>query len=151
MTYSTPVALRTALEHRLLARSRETGVSLERLRRRVVFERVVARLQAAEPGSWVVKGGMALEVRLRDQARLTKDLDLGMRDTVTSGTDLHDRLIEALAADPDGDRFVVRVGTPEQLREDGGGHVTWRVKVDVTLADKPFGRFNSTSHPAFTN
>jgi hypothetical protein len=53
-----------ALENRLLARSNETGISLDRLRRRVVFERVVARLQAAEPGRWVIKGGMALEMRL---------------------------------------------------------------------------------------
>ena len=107
MIYSSPLALRTALEHRLLARSRETGVSLERLRRRVVFERVLARLQAAEPGAWVVKGGMALEVRLQDKARLTKDLDLGMRDIVASGAELHERLIAALATDPDSDRFVV--------------------------------------------
>jgi hypothetical protein len=39
-----------ALEQRLLTRSGETGVSLDRLRRRVVFERILARLQAAEPG-----------------------------------------------------------------------------------------------------
>ena len=139
MIYSTSVALRTALEHRLLARSRETGVSLERLRRRVVFERVLARLQAAEPGSWVVKGGMALEVRLHDRARLTKDLDLGIREVITTGVELHERLIDVLGTDPDGDRFVMSVGAPEQLREDGGGHVTWRVKVAVKLADKAFG------------
>ena len=66
MSYDSPRALRTALEHRLLQRTSETGISLDRLRRRVVFERVVARLSSAEPGAWVVKGGMALEVRLRD-------------------------------------------------------------------------------------
>lgn len=85
MTYATAQALRMALEQRLLTRSQETGVSLDRLRRRVVFERVVARLQSAEPGRWVLKGGMALEVRLHDRARLTKDLDLGLRDEVTAG------------------------------------------------------------------
>ena len=62
MTYETPKALRTALEQRLLTRSQATGISLDRLRRRVLFERIVARLQAAEPGLWVIKGGMALEV-----------------------------------------------------------------------------------------
>ena len=82
MTYETPQALRTALEQRLLNRSHETGVALDRLRRRVMFERIVARLEAAEPGQWVLKGGMALEVRLRDDARLTKDIDLGLRDDV---------------------------------------------------------------------
>lgn len=77
MTYQSAQALRTALENRLLARSNETGASLDRLRRRVMFERIIARIQAAEPGQWVLKGGMALEVRLRDDARLTKDVDLG--------------------------------------------------------------------------
>jgi len=61
VSYETPQALRMALEHRLLARSEATGIALDRLRRRVAFERVVARLQVAEPGRWVLKGGMALE------------------------------------------------------------------------------------------
>jgi hypothetical protein len=38
MTYRSAQALRTALEHRLLARSAETGVNLDRLRRRVLFD-----------------------------------------------------------------------------------------------------------------
>lgn len=36
------------------------------------------------PGQWVLIGGMALEVRLRDEARLTKDVDLGFRCDVTA-------------------------------------------------------------------
>lgn len=147
MIYATPRALRTALERRLLTTSQETSVSLDRLRRRVVFERVLDRLQTAEPGCWVVKGGMALEVRLHDRARLTKDLDLGMRDVVLDGADLHDRLIEILGTDPHADQFVVTVGPPEQLREDGGGHVTWRVKIEATLADKTFGRLQLDVSP----
>jgi hypothetical protein len=66
VTYETAEALRTALEHRLNSQSRETGVGIDRLRRRVVFERVIARLAYAEPDTWVLKGGMALEVRLKD-------------------------------------------------------------------------------------
>ena len=79
------------------------------------------------------------KVRLHDRARLTKDLDLGIREVITTGVELHERLIDVLGTDPDGDRFVMSVGAPEQLREDGGGHVTWRVKVAVKLADKAFG------------
>ena len=41
-TYQSAHALRTALESRLLAQSTETGVSLDRLRRRVMFERIIA-------------------------------------------------------------------------------------------------------------
>jgi predicted nucleotidyltransferase component of viral defense system len=103
MTYHSAQALRTALENQLLTQSTETGVSLDRLRRRVMFERIIARIQAAEPGQWVLKGGMALEVRLRDDARLTKDVDLGLRDDVNSASDLHERLIEILTIDLDHD------------------------------------------------
>ena len=139
MTYETPKALRTALEQRLLTRSQATGISLDRLRRRVLFERIVARLQAAEPGLWVIKGGMALEVRLRDDARLTKDLDLGLRAEVHDGAQLEDRLIEALSVDPDNDRFLISVRSVERLTEDDTGRATWRAHIAAPLADKPFG------------
>jgi hypothetical protein len=139
MTYHSAQALRTALEHRLLAQSTETGVSLDRLRRRVIFERIIARIQAAEPDRWVLKGGMALEVRLRDDARLTKDVDLGLHDDVTNATDLHERLIDILTIDLDHDYFIFTVTPPERLRDDGGGFPTWRAKVSAELADKPFG------------
>lgn len=139
MTYGSPQALRTALEHRLLAASRETGIGLDRLRRRVLFQRVVARIQVAEPGLWVLKGGMALEVRLNDAARLTKDIDVGLRDSVTNPADLHERLIDSLSPDPFNDWFVFEVSEPAALREDGGGHLTWRVPVATSLAGKAFG------------
>lgn len=138
MTYGTAHALRAALERRLLNHSNGSGIGLARLRRRVLFERIVARLERAEPGRWVVKGGMALEVRLRDVARLTKDIDLGLRDTVADADDLHERLIDALVPDLDGDGFVLLVKPPARLGEDGGGIVTWRSKVAAQLAGKPF-------------
>jgi hypothetical protein len=139
MTYQSAQALRTALENRLLAQSTETGASLDRLRRRVMFERIIARIQAAEPGQWVLKGGMALEVRLRDDARPTKDVDLGLRDDVNSAPDLHERLIDILTIDLDHDYFIFTVGPPERL-DDSGGFPTWGAKVGAQLADKPFGR-----------
>lgn len=110
MTYGTPQALRTALERRVLTESEQTGVPIHRLRRRVIFQRVVTRLQRAEPGRWVLKGGMALEVRLGDAARLTKDIDLGLREESFNEADLRERLIDALSSDADGDGFVFAVG-----------------------------------------
>lgn len=147
MIYQSPQALRTALEHRLLVTSTESGISLDRLRRRVMFERIIARIQAAEPGRWVLKGGMALEVRLRDDARLTKDVDLGLRDDVDAAPDLHERLIDILTGTLDQDFFVFTVGPPQRLRDDGGGFPTWRIKVDAKLADKPFGRIQLDISP----
>jgi hypothetical protein len=140
VTYLTPQALRAALERRLLNQSEATGVALDRLRRRVVFERVVARLRVAEPDRWVLKGGMALEVRLRDRARLTRDIDLGLRDTVDDDRGLQERLAEALEADAFADWFVLAVEPLSRLTEDAAGLVTWRTTVDARLAGKPFGR-----------
>ena len=139
MSYQTPEAMRMALEQRLNDHSLESGVSVDRLRRRVVFERVVARLTHAEPGKWVVKGGMALEVRLRDQARLTKDLDLGLRDTIDGRAELQERLVDALAVDPFDDYFILAPGPIAELMPDGGGHISWRSSVSAHLAGRPFG------------
>jgi hypothetical protein len=101
---------------------------------------VVARLESAEPGIWILKGGMALEVRLKDDARLTKDVDLGLRDVVANQDELHDRLIRALRTDPFGDSFVLEVERPTPLTEDEGGNSTWRARVTARLADTEFGR-----------
>lgn len=139
MTYESAAALRTALEARLRHQSEESGVSLDRLRRRVVFERVLARLELAEPGRWVLKGGMALEVRLRDRARLTKDVDLGLREAVDDAQDLYERLAEALDADPLGDQFILTAPPLAPLREDGAGFLTWRTTVEARLAGTVFG------------
>lgn len=140
MTYETAQALRTAVEYRLRNQSEATGISLDRLRRRVVFERVVARLHAAEPGRWVLKGGMALEVRLGGRARLTKDIDLGLRDLLPDAGSLHERLVEALSADPFEDYFILTVPPLAPLQEDGGGFLTWRTTVEASLAGRVFGR-----------
>jgi len=37
---------------------------VSRLRKRIVFERLLARLVVHAPGEWVLKGGFALELRL---------------------------------------------------------------------------------------
>jgi hypothetical protein len=139
MTYETAEAFRAALEARIRNQSQETGISADRLRRRVVFQRTVARLRAAEPGVWVVKGGMALEARIGDRARLTKDLDLGLRDNLDEPQRLQERLLDALAADCDNDRFTFTVSAPRQLADDDAGVATWRVTVDGQLAGRPFG------------
>jgi hypothetical protein len=56
-------AFRTALEARLQAEQGD-GVGISRLRKRVVFERLLARLEAVAPEGWYLKGGFALELRL---------------------------------------------------------------------------------------
>jgi hypothetical protein len=138
MNYSSPQALRTALEQRIANIAQEQNVAVNRLRRRVTFERVVRRLTVAEPDQWVLKGGMALEARLHDRARVTKDIDLGLRDVVTDGEDLRDRVIDALARDPDSDEFVFSTGTIARLGDDSSGEATWRLTVKAQLAGRTF-------------
>lgn len=147
MSYETAGALRRATEQRLAAQSQRRGISLDRLRRRVVFERIVARLQLGDPGMWVVKGGMALEVRLADGARLTKDLDLGFRASVDAAEELHERLSALLATDPHGDRFVITAALPARLAADDGGHTTWRVRAEARLDGRECGRLQLDVSP----
>lgn len=76
MNYETATAFRRALESRLLAESNQTGTPLVRLRKLVVFDRFLARLVYAHPGRWLLKGGLALQLRLGAHARTTQDIDV---------------------------------------------------------------------------
>jgi predicted nucleotidyltransferase component of viral defense system len=138
MPYESPVALRIALEARLGNESRDRALRLDRLRRRAVFERMLVRLESARPGTWVLKGGTALEVRWRERARTTKDLDLALRERLDGGQGLHELLIEQLAHDPDGDGFSFEVSSPQPLAEDVAGRPAWRFRVRALLAGREF-------------
>lgn len=73
MNYVTGAAFRRALEDRLRRHSIETGEPLFWLRQMVAFDRYLARLVATGTGDeWLLKGGMALQLRLGDRARTTK-------------------------------------------------------------------------------
>ena len=74
-TYSTAGAFRKALEERLKRTSRTDQIDINRLRRHVSFDRLLARLFHVETPPWVLKGGYALELRFK-AARSTVDIDL---------------------------------------------------------------------------
>jgi len=78
--YKTAGAFRQSLEERLNQISQNQRIDLARLRRRVAFERLLARLFADENPSCLLKGGYAIELRLDNVARATKDIDLTIRD-----------------------------------------------------------------------
>jgi hypothetical protein len=138
MSYATPGALRTALEARLRSHGTSAAVDLDRLRRRAVFERLLVRLDHAMPGQWVLKGGMALEVRLGDRARTTRDLDLALRQAAEGGEAVRERLIEAVADDPEGDGFEFRIGPARAIDVDEAGRPGWRFPVDARLDGRTF-------------
>jgi predicted nucleotidyltransferase component of viral defense system len=140
MPYESPGALRTALEARLRNEARERGVEFDRLRRRALFERLLVRLEVTGPGIWVLKGGTALEVRWRERARTTKDLDLALRERPTDGEALHELLLAQLSEDPDGDGFRFDIGPPSVLPDDTAGRPAWRFAARSLLAGREFAR-----------
>ncbi len=76
--YRTAEAFRQALATYLVRRSRELGIPLEVLQRRLVFQRFLARLLRVAPDRWVLSGGAALDWRLAavaQRSRTTVDLD----------------------------------------------------------------------------
>lgn len=119
--YATAAAFRRALEDRLQDIAGKESVDLQRLRRQVAFDRLLARLfHAAQPRPlpWVLKGGYAMELRIK-AARTTKDIDLTMRSVFSSGGKKDDKknlavleqLQEAAAFSGD-DFFVYTIGEP---------------------------------------
>ena len=74
-SYATAGAFRRALEERLKGISQTEQVDLNRLRRQVSFDRLLARLFRDDAAPWVLKGGYALELRFK-LARSTIDIDL---------------------------------------------------------------------------
>lgn len=136
MRYASAAAFRHAIDDKLRLRAAE-GDDPMRIRRQIVFERVLARLTHHSPGRWVLKGGVALEARFRDRARATKDLDLAVAGPL-DGDALHTVLVEALATDPDGDFFVVILTTATELAADQAGRPGWRLTVRAELSAKEF-------------
>lgn len=136
MNYRTADALRDALEQRLRSDARANGVTLVRLRKRVVFERFLARLEAAAPDRWVLKGAVALDLRLGLRTRTTRDIDLGRTDDERAATA---DLVMAAALDL-GDFFVFRTRRTPALDETAG-FLAIRYTVTSDLAGRRFEQF----------
>ncbi len=123
-----------ALEQRLKDGAAD-GAALARDRKRVAFDRLLARLGRVAAGRWLLKGGFALDLRLAARARSTKDIDIEWRD---AEEELLDALLDAADFDA-GDFFVFgveRAGAPEDRL--GGAH---RFRVSASLAGRPFETF----------
>ncbi len=137
MKYATAQAFRRALEERLRARSRRGGPSLIRLRKSVVFDRLLARLLAVAPDHWVLKGALALDYRFGDRTRTTKDIDLGREDDEQAATT---DFIKAQSTDLD-DHFVFVVEKTGRL-DDLDDATAVRYHVACELAARPFDDIN---------
>jgi hypothetical protein len=154
--YDTPAAFRAALEARLKKFAKAEGQELQRLLRATAFDRFLARLFKQADAPWVLKGGYALERRIKE-ARATRDLDLTLRQAFGKKEEgsLNEKLFSALAeaAESDlGDYFSFVVGRasagvagapyggarfPVEARLDGRSFVKFHIDVgagDAVLA-----------------
>jgi predicted nucleotidyltransferase component of viral defense system len=144
--YSNALNLRAALEDRILAQSKKTGIDIQRLRRDIAFDRLIVRLFQMPSPPWVLKGGYAMQLRT-DSARTTKDVDLSIRDANLIHEDPEKRnqtvrdLIIKQAALEIGDHFAFKISNPVRELDappEGGA----RFHIEVLLADRSFEKFH---------
>jgi len=145
-TYATAGAFRKALEDRLRRASLEDQVDLNRLRRQVAFDRLLARLFREEPAPWVLKGGYALELRFQ-AARSTVDIDLTLQRVVAETSPDGDTsqvvraMLQSAADTPLGDWFEYAIGPPvlDLTAAPYGGA---RYPVEARMDERIFARFH---------
>jgi hypothetical protein len=136
MRYATAAAFRQALDDRLKTEADTTGVSLQRLRKRVAFELFLRRLVTVAPDRWVLKGALALELRLGSRTRTTRDIDLGRNDNETAA-------IEDITAAQqlDLDDFFTYAATRTDALAGVDDFTAIRFHVVAQLAGRTYGQF----------
>lgn len=137
MRYESARNFRAAIDARLKRLAGTTDEShLVRARRGIAFERFLARLFTTAPDRWTLKGGLALDYRLGDKARATKDIDLI---TPLGIDELEEDLVEALGADL-GDFFdySIRSSRVLDLATEGSAR---RYHIRADLDGRQFGNF----------
>jgi hypothetical protein len=137
MRYASAPPFRQALEARLGAASRAGGPSLARLRKQVVFDRLLARLVEVAPKRWILKGALALDYRFGDRARTTRDVDLAVRGDEASATA---DLLAAQALDL-GDFFSFAIERADGAIDPFADVAAVRYHVVAELAGRVFDEF----------
>jgi hypothetical protein len=77
--YRSPEAFDRAIVDHMRQISVTSGSHLSQIRLFIAIDRILARLAAVDDQAFIVKGGIALEYRIGQRARTTKDLDIAMR------------------------------------------------------------------------
>lgn len=135
--YATPEAFKQALEDRLRNAAEGEGSELGRRRQLIVLDRFLARVDHVFGETAVLKGGLAIELRL-ERARTTRDVDLrltGSPDEVllrlqeAGRLDLGDFLTFEIQASPRG----------AEIHAPGMRYQGLRYRSDARLAGKVYG------------
>ncbi|UCC71562.1 MAG: nucleotidyl transferase AbiEii/AbiGii toxin family protein [Gemmatimonadota bacterium] len=99
----------------------------------VVFDRLLARLNVAAAGRWVLKGALALDFRLGGRARATKDIDLARQDDLDAAT------VDFLALQrlELGDHFIFAIERARLVDPELEGAAA-RFRAEAVVAGRPF-------------
>ena len=144
--YASATAFRTALEDRLKKLAQLENIDLQRVRRQAAFDRLLCRLFANLNAPWLLKGGYAMELRLKT-ARTTRDIDLAVTqlpmptaDWDANAANILESLREAGKLDLQ-DFFTFVLGNAMQDL-DAAPYGGARFSVDAQLAGRSFVRFH---------
>ena len=141
-TFKTATAFRKSLENRLMNISQETNVDLQRLRRKVAFDRLLARFFVNGSNTWVLKGGYALEMRFA-HARATKDIDLTLpiQPYASSEPEHLMTMLQEKSHLELGDYFTFAF-RPAMQELDGAPEGGFRFPVEAIMDGRPFVKFH---------
>ena len=141
--YATAAAFRAAVEARLRERAKQLSAPTYVVRRQAALERLLARLSKVAPDRWAIKGGLALEARLGERARVSIDLDADHR----YGAEAARSDLQRAAVEDTGDHFGYSLVGSEELQDEGtsmavryrleshlAGRLFEPLQVDVTVA-----------------
>jgi hypothetical protein len=140
--FKTATAFRKSLESRLMNISQETNIDLQRLRRKVAFDRLLARFFVNGSNTWVLKGGYALEIRFA-HARATKDIDLTLPIQLYASSE-SEYLMTMLQEESHielGDYFTFAF-RPAIQELDGAPEGGFRFPVEAIMDGRPFVKFH---------
>ncbi len=135
--YGTAAGFKQGLEQRLRAAS-ASGGDFARRRQLLVFDRFLARVFLELGDAVVLKGGLAVELRL-ERSRTTKDVDLRVVGSPDAGLDT----LRAAASRDLGDFMVFTVHPDDRhpdIQNDGMPYDGMRFRAQCTVAGKIYGR-----------
>jgi predicted nucleotidyltransferase component of viral defense system len=142
--YKSAVDFRMALEERLKQVGAKDSVPVDRLRRKVAFDRFLVRIFSkgmSGKAQWLLKGGYALEYRLGWISRATTDIDFTVRSVAAKTADDMRGVLQEFMQTDSGDWFDFRISEAAQDIHQAlyGG---WRFPVNCMLAGRTFSKFS---------
>ena len=136
MRYKDAAAFRMALDRRIIDDAGGNQLRTVWYRKRIAFDRILARLEIVAPGEFVLKGGLALHYRFGDHARNTYDMDFAVQNIARMREVMHKLVNIEL-----GDFFSLSVGKePETALVFDQGVTAYRWSLETRLNDKTFER-----------